>query len=92
MQVKGGSVSSNFFDTLGVQPILGRAFQVADEAANPPVIVLGYGFWQSRFGGTENVIGRMLTLDGQPFTVIGVMPDQVESHLGRQRPANLFPT
>ncbi len=75
--VKGGTVSSNFFSTLGVKPILGRAFQPADDDANPPAIVLGFGFWQSRFGGSESVIGRALTLDGTPYTVIGVMPDSV---------------
>jgi putative ABC transport system permease protein len=77
VQVRGGSVSPNFFSTLAVQPLLGRSFLPSDEDANPPVILLGYGFWQTRFGGSESVIGRALTLDGKPYTVIGVMPDGI---------------
>jgi putative ABC transport system permease protein len=77
VQVKGGSVTVTFFSTLGVQPVRGRSFQPADEAADPPVVLLGYGFWQSRFGGSDSVLGTAVTLDGKPYTVIGVMPNGV---------------
>ena len=75
VQVNGGSVTPTFFSTLGVQPVRGRSFQPADEAADTPVVLLGYAFWQSRFGGSDSVLGTSVTLDGKPFTVIGVMPN-----------------
>ena len=70
-------VSANFFDVLGVPPALGRAFQPGeDEAGGARVIVLDYGTWQERFGGRPEVIGRVLTIDRQPFEVVGVMPER----------------
>jgi len=70
-------VSANFFDVLGVPPALGRAFRPGeDEAGGARVIVLGYGTWQERFGGRPDVIGRVLTIDRQPFEVVGVMPER----------------
>jgi len=77
VQVKGGSVMPAFFSTLGVQPVLGRSFQPSDEATDAPVVLLGYGFWQSHFGGSESVLGKSVTLDAKPYTVIGVMPNGV---------------
>jgi putative ABC transport system permease protein len=77
VQVKGGYVSPTYFSTLGVQPIRGRAFAPADAANALPVAILGYGFWQSRFAGSEHVLGQSLTLDGKPYTVIGVMPQGI---------------
>jgi len=77
VQVKGGSVSPNYFTTLGVQPIRGRSFQSEDESGATLAVILGYGFWQARFGGSDNVLGKSLTLDGQPYTVIGVMPSGI---------------
>ena len=68
-------VSGDFFATMGVPAALGRTVtdaEVTKESA--PVAVLGYGFWQSHFGGNPSVIGKMLDLDGTPTRVIGVMP------------------
>jgi putative ABC transport system permease protein len=67
--------SPEFFHILGVQPLLGRVF-LPDEArpGKDRVIVLSYGFWQSRFGGDPKSVGRTVILDGQPYTVVGVMP------------------
>jgi predicted permease len=73
----GLMVSANFFQTYGVQPILGRAFIPGEESAGPgahPVIVLGYSFWQSRFGGDPEIVGRSVNLNGHPFQVVGVAP------------------
>jgi hypothetical protein len=68
-------VSANFFSVLGVDPMLGRTFQAGeDKPGGPRVAVLTYGLWQRRFGGDPGVIGQALTLDGQSYTVIGVMP------------------
>jgi predicted permease len=74
-QVQGLLVTEGLLPTLGVSPVLGRTFTVEDDSAgSPPVIVLGFGYWQSRFGGDRDVIGRMLTVDGRPAEIVGVMP------------------
>lgn len=73
----GMLVSANFFQTYGVTPVLGRAFLPDEESVGPgahPVAVLGYGFWQSRFGGDPGIIGRKLNLNGHPFDVVGIAP------------------
>src|SRR5262249_31668874 len=77
-------VSGNYFDMLGVRPILGRTFS-GDEAAGsvgPPVTVLGYTSWQNRFGGATDIVGQTVKLNGQPFTIIGVTP---KGFVGRGR-------
>jgi putative ABC transport system permease protein len=68
--------SASLFPLLGVQPVIGRPYTSdEDRAGAARVALLGYGFWQRRFGGDRSVIGRTLTVDGQPVTVIGVLPD-----------------
>jgi len=68
-------VSANFFSVLGVDPLLGRTFQAGeDQPGGATVTVLTYGFWQRRFGGDPGIIGRALTINGQSYTVIGVLP------------------
>jgi predicted permease len=57
---------------LGVSPALGRVFEASDSGAN--VAVLGYGLWHSQFGGSASVLGQKISLNGDPYTVIGVMP------------------
>jgi len=74
--VSGEIVSANYFSVLGVSPILGRAF-LAEEDVIPgrdPVLMLGYGLWQRRFGGDSAMIGRQVSLNGVSFTVIGIAP------------------
>ena len=81
-------VSANFFSVLGVEPILGRTFQNGEDAqGGPRVTVLTYGLWQRRFGGDPGIIGRALTLNGDSFTVIGVLPSTFQFAL---RPADLW--
>ena len=71
--------TGNYFALFGVPPLLGRAFTDADDRPGaPPVVVLSYGFWQRRFAGDRRIVGRELRLDGQPVTVIGVMPEGFE--------------
>jgi putative ABC transport system permease protein len=67
------------FSLLGVNAILGRTF-LADEdrAGGAPVVLLGYGLWQRRFGGSREILGKSITLDSQPYTVIGVLPSGFE--------------
>jgi putative ABC transport system permease protein len=69
------NVTADFFPTLGVTPIAGRAF-APDEGAEgrDALVILSYGLWQRRFAGDPLVVGRTIYLDGRPITVIGVMP------------------
>jgi putative ABC transport system permease protein len=74
-RIDGRRVSANLFDLLGVQPRLGRAFlPEEDQPGSNRVVVLSHGLWQRRFGSNANIIGQPLTLNGQSFTVVGVMP------------------
>ncbi|HEX3187381.1 MAG TPA: ABC transporter permease [Pyrinomonadaceae bacterium] len=67
--------SANFFSVLGVEPYLGRTFQPGEDVPNgPKVTVLTYGFWQRRFGADQNVVGRAVTLNGESYTIVGVLP------------------
>ena len=67
--------SANFFSVLGVEPFLGRTFQTGDDKQGAPrVTVLTYGMWQRRFGGDPNILGQSLTINGDPYTVVGVLP------------------
>ena len=73
--VNGEAVSPNYLSTLGVRPMLGRDFDVSEEKAGANhVALLHYPMWQSHFAGDPNVIGKTIALDGQSFTVIGVLP------------------
>jgi predicted permease len=71
----GQNVSASYFRVLGVQPALGRDFQEADDRfKGPHVIILSDKLWLRRFHADGTILGRLLTLDGDPYTVIGVMP------------------
>jgi len=69
-------VSGNYFDTLGVRPLLGRGFlpEEAETEGSQPVVVLSYDFWQERFGADPNVIGTTVLINGLTYTVVGVLP------------------
>src|SRR5215216_2563266 len=81
LQVFGGRLTSNYFDVLGVRPILGRSF-LPDEEESADVALVTRNFWQKRLGGDSNVIGRSITLDGTPHTIIGVLPDMPATWFG----------
>jgi putative ABC transport system permease protein len=66
--------SGRYFDVLGVKPVLGRIISDADEREIAPVAVLGYQYWMDRYGGSSDVLGKSLFLNGEPFTIIGVAP------------------
>ena len=75
--VDGLYATGTFFETLGVRPARGRAFTMADlqrDRAGGMPAVIAHTFWQRQFGGREDVIGRELRVEGQPFIIIGVMP------------------
>ncbi len=73
--IRGVRVSANFFDTLGIRPMLGRTFQAdEDTPGRDRVVILSYALWQERFGGRREVIGERIRLSGEPYTIVGVMP------------------
>ena len=79
--VWGELVTNNYFDVMNVKPLLGRGFS-AEENRSPnanPVVVIGNQLWQRRFNSDQGILGKTIFLNGQPFSVIGVMP---ESFLG----------
>jgi len=78
-RVPRAGVTSAFFDVLGVQPMLGRAF-VADEHRpnGTPVAILSEGLWKRRFGSDRDIIGKTITISARPVTVVGVMPGGFE--------------
>lgn len=69
-------VSGNYFDSLGIQPYLGRVIHASDEHGrnSVPYIILSYDFWRTHFNADRNVVGRPINLDKHPFTIIGVTP------------------
>ena len=74
-RIEGGIYSWALFKTLGVTPIIGRGFSPADDRPGAPrVVVISYGLWQQRFGGTRDILHRQIRLDGVICDIIGVMP------------------
>jgi putative ABC transport system permease protein len=73
--VLGLKVTQSLLPMLGVQPLVGRLFAVGeDQKGAEHEVLLSYGLWQRRFEGDSNVVGKSITLDGEPYTVVGVMP------------------
>lgn len=75
-QVFGQVASGNYFELLGLRPILGRLMTMDDERLNPPVAVIGYGYWQRRFDGDPRAIGRIIVWGNRVFTIVGVTPPE----------------
>jgi putative ABC transport system permease protein len=76
VDTSAAAITANTFGLLRVQPDLGRDFVAADEAPGAPrVVILSHRFWQARFGGQEDIVGRTIAIDGAPATVVGVMPE-----------------
>ena len=74
-RVRGGMISAEFFPILGVKPLLGRLFaRDEDRQGAAPVVLLAEGFWQRRFGSARDIIGKQIIMDGDPYTIIGVIP------------------
>jgi predicted permease len=73
--ISGRYVTANYFELMGISPILGRTFQVNENAeGGPQVAILSYEFWQREYGGSPAILGQTLRLDNHSFTVVGVMP------------------
>lgn len=72
----GSMVSANYFDAIGVRPLLGRGFEAGEDAGRNahPVVVISYQMWQNRFRSNPSIIGQTQILNGLPFTIVGVAP------------------
>jgi putative ABC transport system permease protein len=82
-QIAGGAVTANFFETLGAKPLLGRSFLPGEDGLDGASSVahtalISYRYWQQSLGGDPNIIGRTVRLDSQPYTIVGVMPRDVQ--------------
>ena len=72
--VMGRRVTANFFEVLGVQPLVGRAFTEEEDRTGAPVVLISYGLWQRRYSGDRDAVGKSMVMSGQRRTIIGVMP------------------
>jgi putative ABC transport system permease protein len=90
----GARVSPGLFPLLGVQPALGRNFTRPENEPGHNVVILSHGLWRRKFGGDSAMIGRVVTLDRQPYTVVGIMPAGFEfphrGPVGNNQPAELW--
>jgi predicted permease len=98
-QIGGAMVTANLFDTLGVQPVLGRTFRPDEDGVEHAgsaarVAVISYQLWQERFGSQKNVLGKVIELDAAPYTIVGVLPPDFQFLAPRQIwvPASIDPT
>jgi putative ABC transport system permease protein len=75
-------VGAGVFDVLGITPVIGRTFSAADDTAGAYVVILSEAFWRTRFNSDPTIVGRDIRLDGSPYTVVGVAPQEAQL-LGR---------
>lgn len=86
-RVQGRMATAGLFPLLGVQAVAGRTFSPEeDRAGGAPVALVSYGLWQRRFGGARDLIGKSMTLDAKPYTVIGILPPEFQI----LQPADVF--
>ena len=86
-RVIAGRVTSNWFDTLGIKPVLGRGFTASEDRLGGNVTVLSDDLWNRRFGRNRNAIGKAITIDGADHTIVGILPpDPTFSPIGLWRP------
>lgn len=94
IRIDAAKVSANLFPLLGVTPLLGRGFAADDDRPGADVAVLSWGLWQTQYTGDPAIIGKTITLDRRPYTVIGVMPATFEFPLRgspfNNRPASVW--
>jgi putative ABC transport system permease protein len=83
-QLDGATVTANFFAFLGISPALGAGFTTPGSAAHDDEAVISHALWLRTFGGDAGVIGRMITLDGKPARIVGVLPAQAPIPAARQ--------
>ena len=83
-RVPAAIATANFFSTLGVQPILGRAFRPDEEQGAHDVVIISHGLWQQRFGENPGILGTSVTIDGRPHTIVGVLPPLLDRMINVQ--------
>ncbi len=94
-RVETAVVSANFFDVLGVKPLMGRTFVAADDRKDAPaVLILSYKYWQGHQGGDPNIVGKTFQMNNRPHTVLGVLPPipQYPSEADVYMPTSQCPT
>ena len=86
-------VTGNYFELLGLRPSLGRLLTQADDTAKNanPVVVLSYDYWHARFAASRDVVGQTVLINGHPFTILGVAPQNFSSAIGGYRPGLFIP-
>src|SRR6185369_8873326 len=94
-EVTGQFVTTNLFSVLGSNPVLGRTFADDDVRDDQPrMIVISYALWQRRFGGDKNIVGRQISVNERPSTIIGVMPATFGWHIQKgtqaSKPADIW--
>ena len=73
-RITGAVVTAGFFDVVGVAPALGRPLTPTDDATGARVVVISSGYWKRHFGADPRVVGTAMAVNGQPFTIVGIMP------------------
>jgi putative ABC transport system permease protein len=90
IEITGEQVKPNLFPLLGISPLYGRGFTEEEGSpGGPRTVLLGYSFWLAKFGGEKDAVGRQITINGESYTVIGILPpgfDGCEACLGGHRP------
>ena len=90
-QVHARFISSDFFSTVGVNPVLGRDIAPGeDEIGAAPVALISAGFWKRKFGSSPNVLGKSITLDGRNYTIVGVVPANFDLFLRSFEVAEIY--
>src|SRR5437868_3186546 len=90
-QVRSLFISSEFFSTVGVNPVLGRNLAPGeDEIGAAPIALITAGFWARKFGSSPNALGKTLTLDGKNFTIVGIVPANFDLFLKSFRLAEIY--
>ena len=90
-QVRARFISSDFFSTVGVNPVIGRDFAPAeDEIGAAPIALISAGFWKRKFGSSADVLGKSLTLDGKNYTIVGVVPANFDLFLRSLQLAEIY--
>jgi predicted permease len=86
-------VSGNYFELLGLKPVIGRLLMQQDDTAKNanPVLVLSYDYWKTRFAASPDVVGQVVLINGHPFTILGVAPRGFDSAIGGYKPGVFIP-
>jgi hypothetical protein len=86
-------VTGNYFQMLGLKPVLGRLLTPQDDTAKNanPVLVLSYSYWKTRFASARDIVGQTVLINGHPFTILGVAPENFDSAIGGYKPGVFIP-